>query len=89
MEEEIKHVTGSKRCWRLVAGWFPPVDWLHLPGDANNSPWRKAVEFLEKFPDVHPVLQVQVQLHDARQTWMRRRAERLERKANADMYEIT
>lgn len=71
-----------------MADGFPPVDWLHLPGDANNGPWREAVELLEKLPDVDPVLQVQVQLHDARQTWMRRRAERLERKANLDMYEI-
>lgn len=51
------------------ADWFLPVDWLHLSGDAHNGPWRKPVKFLEKLPDVNPVLQVQVKLHDARQTW--------------------
>lgn len=51
-----------------AASPFLPVDWLHLSGDAYNGAWRKLVEFLEKLPDVHPVLQVQVKLHHARQT---------------------
>lgn len=48
---------------------FPPVDWLQLSGDAYNGSRRKPVKFLEKLPDVHPVFQVQVELHHARQTW--------------------
>ena len=49
--------------------WCAPVDWLHLPGDAQDGPGGKVVKLLEEVPDVGPVLQVQVHLHDPRQTW--------------------
>lgn len=54
------------------ADWFLPVDWLHLSGDAHNGSWGKPVKLLEKVPDVNPVFQVQVKLHDAPQTWERK-----------------
>lgn len=49
--------------------WFLPVDWLHLSGDAHNGPPGKVAKLLEKLPDVNSVFQVQVQLHNACQTW--------------------
>lgn len=49
-----KHVTCARRL---------PVDWLHLSGDAYYCSWRKPVKFVEKVPDVGPVLQVQVKLN--------------------------
>lgn len=45
-----------------------PVDRLHLPGDPKDGPRGEEVELLEEVPDVGPVLQVQVYLHDPRQT---------------------
>ena len=45
-----------------------PVDRLHLPGDPEDGPWGEVVELLEEVPDVGPVLQVQVYLHDPCQT---------------------
>lgn len=66
-----------ERYQNAFADWFLPVDWLHLSGDAHNGPWRKPVKFLEKLPDVLPVLQVQIELHDARQTWGKKKSRTL------------
>ncbi len=51
-----------------------PVDWLHLSCDAYHCSWRKVVKFLEQVPDVGPVFQVQVKLHNTLQTWKIRTA---------------
>lgn len=64
-------VCAARRYKHLVEkglGMSLPVDWLHFSDDAYYCSWRKFVKFLEKIPDVGPVLQVQVKLHDMCQT---------------------
>lgn len=43
---------------------YIPVDRLHFSGNADNCSFWEVVKFLKQFPDVSPVLHIQVHLYD-------------------------